>query len=647
MSRPTASISLDADNLWSYLKTHGNPDWQSRPGYLPALGPRLLDAYGRHGITASVFVVGHDAATDEGADFVASLTAAGHEIANHSFEHEPWLHLYSRDRLDDELARTEEAIVAAGAPRPIGFRGPGYSLSPSLLELLERRGYPYDATTLPTWIGPLARAYYFRSVQLSADERAQRQALFGSASRGTASGRPLPVAHRGVTGPRAHGAGRAAGDHDAAGQGTHPRQLRAPRPSGEPGTGPALPGRLAADVPADRGRAEHPAAPAGHPRRRRRAGAGVLPRHGPAGRREGQGARPRAGAADRRLRRGRHGRARTAGRGPALRVRDASDAGPHRYGAGRRREPAGTAPVITRVLHVSQPVTEGVARVLADLALFQRDNGWEVHVACPPSGWLGAELGGHGIAVHPWEATRSPGVSLDGRGTSAARGGAPDSAPTWCTCTAPRRGWPDGWRCAAQVATVFQPHAWSFHASGGAMARLSARWERLAVRWTDLMVAVSGGELHEGYRHGIEPRRSVVAPNGVDVNRFVPKDQAEARAELGLGDGPVAVCVGRLARQKGQDLLLRAWPEVVAEVPDAQLLLVGEGRDHDDLVTLLSRGARLVGGTSAPRRTTTRRPTWWWFRPGGRAWRWCRSRRWPASGAVVGFDVDRSGRERR
>jgi protoporphyrinogen oxidase/peptidoglycan/xylan/chitin deacetylase (PgdA/CDA1 family) len=182
--RPTASVSLDADNLWSYLKTHGNPAWEARPGYLSALGPRLIDTWGRHGITATVFVVGHDAATDDGAGFVASLAAAGHEIGNHSYEHEPWLHLYTRDRLEEELARTEDAITAAGAPRPTGFRGPGYSLSPTLLELLEQRGYGYDCSTLPTWIGPLARAYYFRSAKLSAAEREKRQALFGAASEG-------------------------------------------------------------------------------------------------------------------------------------------------------------------------------------------------------------------------------------------------------------------------------------------------------------------------------------------------------------------------------------------------------------------------------------------------------------------------------
>jgi peptidoglycan/xylan/chitin deacetylase (PgdA/CDA1 family) len=182
--RPPASVSLDADNLWSYMKTHGDPDWAARPSYLSALTPRMLDVFGEYQVPATVFVVGHDAAKDDGAAAVAELAAAGHEIGNHSYEHEPWLHLYSREQLDDELGRTEDVIVKAGAPRPIGFRGPGYSLSPELLQLLAERGYRYDATTLPTWIGPLARAYYFRSAKLPAEERAKRKGLFGSAKEG-------------------------------------------------------------------------------------------------------------------------------------------------------------------------------------------------------------------------------------------------------------------------------------------------------------------------------------------------------------------------------------------------------------------------------------------------------------------------------
>jgi peptidoglycan/xylan/chitin deacetylase (PgdA/CDA1 family) len=188
--RPTASVSLDMDNLWSYMKIHGDPDWAARPSYLGALVPRMLEVFDAHALKATVFVVGADAVREDGAKAVAAIAAAGHEVANHSYEHEPWLHRYDRPRLADELVRTEDAIVAAGAPRPVGFRGPGYSLSPALVELLADRGYVYDASTLPTWIGPLARRYYFRSASLNAEQRRERSYLFGSATEGLRPVRP-------------------------------------------------------------------------------------------------------------------------------------------------------------------------------------------------------------------------------------------------------------------------------------------------------------------------------------------------------------------------------------------------------------------------------------------------------------------------
>ncbi|MDQ3405913.1 MAG: polysaccharide deacetylase family protein [Actinomycetota bacterium] len=176
--RPPASVSLDLDNLWAYLKTHGDPTWEQHPSYLPTAVPRLLELLGENSVTTTVFVVGADVEREDGAKAVAEIAAAGHEVANHSWGHEPWLHRYSRRRLEDELIRTEEAIMAAGAPRPVGFRGPGFSVSRPLLELLIERGYAYDASTLPTWIGPLARAYHNRG---SSTEDASE--LFGGFSK--------------------------------------------------------------------------------------------------------------------------------------------------------------------------------------------------------------------------------------------------------------------------------------------------------------------------------------------------------------------------------------------------------------------------------------------------------------------------------
>ncbi len=254
-----------------------------------------------------------------------------------------------------------------------------------------------------------------------------------------------------------------------------------------------------------------------------------------------------------------------------------------------------------RILHVSQPVDAGVAVVLADLAEFQQAQGWDVHVACPPDGWLGERLAEAGIPVHPWSADRSPGPSsfAEARELMAVvRRLNPDVVHLHSS----KAGLAGRLAVRGKVTTVFQPHAWSFHAAGGLVSWLSAAWERVAVRWTDLIVAVSGGELHEGYRRGIAPTRSVVAPNGIDVERFVPQDQAQARTRLGLGPGPLAVCLGRLARQKGQDLLLEAWPRVLERVPDARLAIVGDGPSRTAVSQTADRlgSTRLYGGTESP-----------------------------------------------
>ena len=66
---------------------------------------------------------------------------------------------------------------------------------------------------------------------------------------------------------------------------------------------------------------------------------------------------------------------------------------------------------------------------------------------------------------------------------------------------------------------------------------------------------------------------------GVDTGLFFPGcGGAHARTRLGVPDcAPLVVCVARMIRRKGQDVLVRAWPSVLTERPEAQLLLVGDG----------------------------------------------------------------------
>ena len=188
--KPLASLSLDLDNQWSYMKTHGDPAWEAYPSYLDVVVPRALRFFAERGLKITFFIVGTDADRPENARALASITAAGHEVGNHSYHHEPWLHLYTDAEIETEIARAEEAIAAVTGQRPAGFRGPGFSLSTAVLATLKRRGYRYDASTFPTFLGPVARAYYFFTAKLSPEERERRKALFGSMREGFRPLRP-------------------------------------------------------------------------------------------------------------------------------------------------------------------------------------------------------------------------------------------------------------------------------------------------------------------------------------------------------------------------------------------------------------------------------------------------------------------------
>lgn len=178
--RPKASLSLDLDNLWSYMKVHGDAGWDAYPTYLDRLVPRVLDFFEKRNLKVTFFVVGKDASLKRNREALAMLTAAGHEIGNHSFHHEPWLQKYTDEQVEDEIGRAEDVIGEVTGRKPEGFRGPGFCVSTGILRVLIRRGYLYDASTLPTFIGPLARAYYFMTSGLAREEKKERDALFGT-----------------------------------------------------------------------------------------------------------------------------------------------------------------------------------------------------------------------------------------------------------------------------------------------------------------------------------------------------------------------------------------------------------------------------------------------------------------------------------
>lgn len=179
-----ASVSLDLDDQWTYMKVHGDDGWDTFPSYLNSFIPMVLDVLDELNIKITFFVVGQDAEIQKNHDVLRNIINRGHEIANHSFHHESWLKTYSKEEIEQEIDRSEKAIFNATGIRTNMFRGPGFSWSSDLLEVLQKRNYIFDASLLPTYISPLMRQYYFWNSSLSNEEKENRKELFGSFKEG-------------------------------------------------------------------------------------------------------------------------------------------------------------------------------------------------------------------------------------------------------------------------------------------------------------------------------------------------------------------------------------------------------------------------------------------------------------------------------
>ncbi len=188
--KPACTLSLDLDDKWAYLKTHGDERWKSFPSYLDDVIPSFLEILRRHDLTITVMVVGQDASLSRNQSALHSIVDGGHELGNHSFSHESWLASVSAEQAVDDLHRAHAAISTLSNAKLVGFRGPSYSLSPAIIRWLVDNDYLYDASTFPTVLGPAARTYYFMRSSFSANQRRERRRLFGSFSDGFRPLRP-------------------------------------------------------------------------------------------------------------------------------------------------------------------------------------------------------------------------------------------------------------------------------------------------------------------------------------------------------------------------------------------------------------------------------------------------------------------------
>lgn len=146
-----AAISVDLDTLPHYLRIQGLDealiDEKARSLVSKVAIDRYLELF--DGRPATFFAIGEDLADPDMARALKASHAAGVEIASHSFSHDYALSRMPVEKIADDLKAADEAITAAVGVAPVGFRAPGYTLSPQLLQAVAARGYVYDSSTFP------------------------------------------------------------------------------------------------------------------------------------------------------------------------------------------------------------------------------------------------------------------------------------------------------------------------------------------------------------------------------------------------------------------------------------------------------------------------------------------------------------------
>lgn len=157
-----ASISVDLDTLPHYCRIFSLPesllDDEARAVVAAKAIPRYLELFERAGTSATFFCIGSDLTLPGMSEALTVAHRAGVELASHSWSHDYALSRMASGAILADLRRADEALTTLTGQRPVGFRAPGYTLSPALLQAVEQLGYLYDSSTYPAVPYYLAKA---------------------------------------------------------------------------------------------------------------------------------------------------------------------------------------------------------------------------------------------------------------------------------------------------------------------------------------------------------------------------------------------------------------------------------------------------------------------------------------------------------
>ena len=152
MTRPLHALTFDVEEYFQVANLSDRfprESWDEVPSRLHVGMEAIHGLLRARGVHATFFFLGWIA--ERHPSWVARCLEEGHEVASHGWDHR-FLQELGPDGLRSDLERTEIALVAAGAPRPVGFRASTFTLTDATrwaFDVLAERGYRYDSSVHP------------------------------------------------------------------------------------------------------------------------------------------------------------------------------------------------------------------------------------------------------------------------------------------------------------------------------------------------------------------------------------------------------------------------------------------------------------------------------------------------------------------
>jgi glycosyltransferase involved in cell wall biosynthesis len=242
-------------------------------------------------------------------------------------------------------------------------------------------------------------------------------------------------------------------------------------------------------------------------------------------------------------------------------------------------------------LHVVRPAAGGIRRHVSDLAAGLASRGLGVEIAAPPDFSLALPPGAT-VPLRPVPLSARPHPLRD---LQAARACAAFSRSLDLVHGHGLRG---AWIGALAVTSSRKPLLFTAHNLAPAATGLSRLLLKSVIRRAARVICVSRSVAETLAPYGLTPEKSVVIPNGVDpalFTRDVDRDEVLRQAGLSLPaaegwEAPLVVtAVGRLAPEKGFDLLVEAAALAAREADHIYFLLAGAGPEEARLHELIAR----------------------------------------------------------